>query len=84
MTDHKLEVNEDGKASDSVGGAPAEPQQPSHKEFTVAAKAGLTKRGQHWPRGSKIELDPLTAERFINAGDVVDGDLPDEEDSGGK
>lgn len=66
MTHHDLSLGDETPTEDSMGSTPA----PERFPYTVLSEAGLTKRGEHYPQGSTVELDKTTAAAFIANGDI--------------
>ena len=40
------------------------------KIYVVASEHGLLKRGTHYPKGSTVELDIITAQSFLQTGEI--------------
>lgn len=68
MADHKLNVGDDTKADAKL----AQPSAPAVelKKYEVTVEGGIFKNGKTHRKGSKVELSPDTAARFIEAGEV--------------
>lgn len=71
--DHKLEISEQAEAADNIGGD-VEAAAPKRKTYIVTAENGLFKNGKQYEEGDEIELDPTTAGRFKDIGEVKDAE----------
>jgi hypothetical protein len=67
MADHKLAVGDESKADSQVN--PGVEPAPRDK-YKVIAEGGMFKNGKAYKNGQLVELDEVTAERAIAAGDV--------------
>lgn len=68
MADHKVSVGDRSEAAAEVGNpAGAAPQL---VKVEVTAENGIFKNGKLTKKGQKVELDPNTAARFIEAGEA--------------
>lgn len=67
MADHKLDISDETQAASQVNPAAAEAPR---LKYEVAVQGGIFKNGKAYRRGSKVELDAVTAERAIAAGDI--------------
>lgn len=75
MADLKLNVNDAAGTADSTG----QPPEVVRRPYMVVAEHGLTKRGQHYPKGTTVELDEMTAANFLKVGDISDSNPPAQE-----
>lgn len=64
-------------AQDEMAITKADGKPSNRTDYLVESEAGLFKNGEHYPKGTKVPLDPVTAQRFIDAGDV--SKLPESE-----
>jgi hypothetical protein len=63
---HHLVIHEGAQAEESVQNI----VEVDLATYEVTAPQGLFKRGKAWKKGSKIQLDIQTAERFIANGEI--------------
>jgi hypothetical protein len=68
MTHHDIDIADASGLEEGLGSAP-EPQRETYRVVNP-----LFKRGKLYKRKSKIELDPDTAARFIETGDIEEID----------
>lgn len=68
MADHKVNVGDETQAAADVAGNQAPTVE--LKSYEVTVEGGIFKNGKTYRKGSKVELNPATAARFIEAGEV--------------
>jgi hypothetical protein len=68
--DHKLEINDELKMQEKIGGENATVKVPELKEYEVTADSGLFKNGKQYMKGEKILLVEQAAKGFLDNNEI--------------
>lgn len=65
------ELHDDVEANDGIKGELKTESTPTNRrDYRVLSEAGLFKNGKQYDQGEIVSLDPVTARRFIEIGEV--------------
>lgn len=73
---YNLEIKDEFKMQDKLGGGSVEAKPPVMHEYIVTAKTGIFKNGRHYKKGDSVMLVAKAADVFLREKEIrrVDGE----------